>query len=65
MSVGGGQSRRSTAARRQCSWVRPGALGVLQVDLGDDKRVTDARMIGNPDKLGGLAALGGAENADR
>ena len=35
-----------------------GAIGVLQVDLGEDKRVTDVRMIGNPDKLGGLAALG-------
>ena len=42
-----------------------GAIGVLQVDLGDDKRVTDARMIGNPDKLGGLAALGGSGDADR
>ncbi len=42
-----------------------GAIGVLQVDLGDDKRGTDARMIGNPDKLGGLAALGGPGDADR
>ena len=42
-----------------------GAIGVLQVDLGDDKRVTDARMIGNPDKLGGLAALGGPGDAGR
>ena len=42
-----------------------GAIGVLQVDLGDDKRVTDVRMIGNPDKLGGLAALGGSGDADR
>jgi RNA polymerase sigma-70 factor (ECF subfamily) len=42
-----------------------GAIGVLQVDLGDDRRVTDVRMIGNPDKLAGLAALGGSGDADR
>ena len=50
----GGQRRPGGSARRS-----GGAIGVRQVDLGDDKRVTDARMIGNPDKLGGLAALGG------
>jgi RNA polymerase sigma-70 factor, ECF subfamily len=37
-----------------------GAIGVLQVDLGDDGRVTDIRMIGNPDKLAGLRAAGGS-----
>jgi hypothetical protein len=29
----------------------------LQLDLGDDHRVVDLRMVGNPDKLTGLAAL--------
>jgi RNA polymerase sigma-70 factor (ECF subfamily) len=31
-----------------------GPIAVLQVDLDDDGRVTDVRMIGNPEKLGGL-----------
>ncbi len=34
-----------------------GPATVLQVDLGDDGRIADVRLIGNPDKLGGLAAL--------
>ncbi len=34
-----------------------GAIAVLQLDLGDDRRVTDLRLVGNPDKLTGLAAL--------
>jgi RNA polymerase sigma-70 factor (ECF subfamily) len=42
-----------------------GAIGVLQVDLGDDGRVTDVRMIGNPDKLAGLATLRGPGDPDR
>jgi RNA polymerase sigma-70 factor (ECF subfamily) len=33
-----------------------GPVAVLQVDLGDDGRITDVRMIGNPDKLAGLRA---------
>jgi RNA polymerase sigma-70 factor (ECF subfamily) len=33
-----------------------GPIAVLQVDLGDDGRITDVRMIGNPDKLAGLRA---------
>jgi RNA polymerase sigma-70 factor (ECF subfamily) len=32
---------------------------VLQLDLGDDGRITDVRLMGNPDKLAGLAALRG------
>ena len=40
--------------------VRPaGPIAVLQLDLDDDGRVTDVRMVGNPDKLAGLAALRG------
>jgi RNA polymerase sigma-70 factor, ECF subfamily len=35
-----------------------GPVAVLQVDLGDDGRVTDVRMIGNPDKLAGLRGPG-------
>jgi RNA polymerase sigma-70 factor (ECF subfamily) len=31
-----------------------GALAVMQVDLDDQQRVTDVRLIGNPDKLAGL-----------
>ena len=38
-----------------------GAIAVLQLDLGDDRRVTDLRLVGNPDKLTGLAALRTAE----
>ena len=34
-----------------------GAIAVLQLDLGDDDRVVDLRLVGNPDKLTGLAAL--------
>ena len=34
-----------------------GAEAVLQLDLDDDGRVTDIRMVGNPDKLAGLATL--------
>ena len=34
-----------------------GAIAVLQLDLGDDHRVVDLRLVGNPDKLTGLAAL--------
>ncbi len=34
-----------------------GAEGVLQLDLDGEGRVTDIRMVGNPDKLGGLASL--------
>ena len=34
-----------------------GPVAVLQVDLDDDGRVTDVRMMGNPDKLAGLAPL--------
>ncbi len=34
-----------------------GAIAMLQLDLGDDDRVVDVRMVGNPDKLTGLAAL--------
>ena len=34
-----------------------GAEAVLQLDLDDDGRVTDIRMVGNPDKLAGLASL--------
>jgi len=34
-----------------------GPIAVLQLDLGDDHRVTDVRFVGNPDKLAGLAAL--------
>ena len=34
-----------------------GPVAVLQVDLGDDGRVTDVRFMGNPDKLAGLAPL--------
>ena len=31
-----------------------GPVAVLQVDLDDDRRITDVRLIGNPDKLAGL-----------
>ena len=34
-----------------------GPVAVLQVDLDDAGRVTDVRMMGNPDKLAGLAPL--------
>jgi RNA polymerase sigma-70 factor (TIGR02957 family) len=34
-----------------------GAIAVLQLDLGDDHRVVDLRLVGNPDKLTGLATL--------
>lgn len=34
-----------------------GVIAVLQLDLDDDHRVTDLRLVGNPDKLTGLAAL--------
>ena len=34
-----------------------GAIAVLQLELGDDRRVTDLRLVGNPDKLTGLATL--------
>jgi len=34
-----------------------GAIAVLQLDLGDDHRVVDLRLVGNPDKLTGVAAL--------
>jgi RNA polymerase sigma-70 factor (ECF subfamily) len=34
-----------------------GPIAVLQLDLGDDGRVTDVRFLGNPDKLTGLAGL--------
>jgi RNA polymerase sigma factor (sigma-70 family) len=34
-----------------------GPVAVLQVDLDDDGRVSDVRMMGNPDKLAGLAPL--------
>jgi RNA polymerase sigma-70 factor (TIGR02957 family) len=36
-----------------------GPIAVLQLDLGDDHRVTYVRFVGNPDKLAGLAALRG------
>jgi RNA polymerase sigma-70 factor (TIGR02957 family) len=36
-----------------------GPVAVLQVDLGADRRVSDIRLIGNPDKLAGLASLRG------
>jgi RNA polymerase sigma-70 factor (ECF subfamily) len=36
-----------------------GPVAVLQVDLDADRRVTDIRLIGNPDKLAGLASLRG------
>jgi RNA polymerase sigma-70 factor (ECF subfamily) len=34
-----------------------GVIAVLQLDLDEDGRVTDVRLVGNPDKLTGLAAL--------
>jgi RNA polymerase sigma-70 factor (ECF subfamily) len=34
-----------------------GAIAVLQLDLDDDQRVIDLRLVGNPDKLTGLATL--------
>ena len=34
-----------------------GPVLVMQVDLDEDGRVTDLRLMGNPDKLAGLAAL--------
>ena len=34
-----------------------GPVAVLQVDLDGDGRITDVRMMGNPDKLAGLTAL--------
>jgi RNA polymerase sigma-70 factor (TIGR02957 family) len=34
-----------------------GPIAMLQLDLDADHRVTDIRMVGNPDKLGGLAPL--------
>lgn len=34
-----------------------GPVMVLQLDLGGDGRVTDVRLLGNPDKLAGLAGL--------
>jgi RNA polymerase sigma-70 factor (ECF subfamily) len=34
-----------------------GAIAVLQLELDDDGRATDVRLVGNPDKLTGLAAL--------
>ena len=34
-----------------------GAIAVLQLDLDDGHRVIDLRLVGNPDKLVGLAAL--------
>jgi RNA polymerase sigma-70 factor (ECF subfamily) len=34
-----------------------GPITVLQVDLDDERRITDIRMMGNPDKLAGLAPL--------
>ena len=33
-----------------------GPVAVLQLDLGGDGRVTDVRMMGNPDKLAGLSS---------
>jgi RNA polymerase sigma-70 factor (ECF subfamily) len=36
-----------------------GPAMVMQVDIGDDGRITDVRLMGNPDKLAGLAALRG------
>ena len=36
-----------------------GPVAVLQLDLDDDGRVTDVRLVGNPDKLAGLALLHG------
>jgi RNA polymerase sigma-70 factor (ECF subfamily) len=40
-----------------------GAIAVLQLDLGDDRRVTDLRLVGNPDKLTGLAGLQAGERS--
>ena len=34
-----------------------GPIAVMQLDLGDDGRVTVVRFLGNPDKLTGLSAL--------
>jgi RNA polymerase sigma-70 factor (TIGR02957 family) len=42
-----------------------GPVAVLQLDLDDDRRVTDVRLIGNPDKLAGLAPLRAASDPDR
>jgi hypothetical protein len=34
-----------------------GPVAMLQLDLDGAHRVTDIRLVGNPDKLGGLAPL--------
>jgi DNA-directed RNA polymerase specialized sigma24 family protein len=34
-----------------------GPVAMLQLDLDGEHRVTDIRLVGNPDKLGGLAPL--------
>jgi hypothetical protein len=35
-----------------------GPIAVLQVDLDDTQRITDIRLMGNPDKLAGLTPTG-------
>jgi RNA polymerase sigma-70 factor (ECF subfamily) len=42
-----------------------GPILVMQVDLDGDGRVTDVRMMGNPDKLAGLAPLRPSGGPDR
>ena len=31
-----------------------GPIAMLQLDLDDEQRITDVRLVGNPDKLAGL-----------
>jgi RNA polymerase sigma-70 factor (ECF subfamily) len=42
-----------------------GPVAVLQVDLDDAQRITDVRLMGNPDKLAGLAPLHRSSEPDR
>ena len=48
------RSPRSTTAWWRRSWGWPGDRRT-QLNLGDERRVTDLRLVGNPDKLTGLA----------